>query len=395
MSIDGKALFRKYLNDDLSADELSRFYEMVKAGKIDPAALEEVLDEMMEQPGFMMEGGGEDKRVAWASILAKIDLEKRNDEGTKIFHWRGRRSFLKWGAVAAVATGLLLGSYLIRYKDHAAESYAKKEKPDMAPGKSGAVLTLADGSQVELDSTGNGTVNIQGNTTLLKQDGKLTYRPGSGSDQTLLFNTLATPKGRQFQVKLSDGTLVWLNAGSSIRYPIAFGSKERVVEVSGEAYFEVGEDPKRPFSVKAGQTEVEVLGTHFDVNSYDDEPALKATLLEGRIKISAPHASKLLIPGQQAQLQETGGISVVDNVDPGDVVAWKDGIFQFDESDIHTVMRQLARWYDIDVQYQGSVAMHFGGSISRNVNLSKVLEMLQKTGAVSFEIRGKTVIVRG
>lgn len=392
MSKEIKILFRQYLNDDISEKDFLLFYDMLAERKYDRKELGEVMEEMMNDGTFLMEGGGKDKKEVFASLLAGIDDVKTAVPDRKP-HRMLQPALRRWIAVAAMLTGILLGAYLLLHKDHQKE-LSKVEKRDVQPGRNGAVLTLANGKQIELDSTGNGVLNQDSDTKILKQDGELSYAPGSVSGQHPSYNSLSTPKGRQFQVKLADGTEVWLNAESSIRYPTFFEGNERNVEVTGEVYFEVAANAKMPFKVKLGQMEVEVLGTHFNINGYGDENDVKTTLLEGRVKVSKPGASVLLKPGQQAKSKSSEHISVIDDIDLEQVVAWREGNFHFDNSDLHSIMRQLARWYDIDVQYEADVSTHFGGNISRNVTLSKVLEMLQETGTVNFEIKGRTVIVR-
>ena len=202
---------------------------------------------------------------------------------------------------------------------------------------------------------------------------------------------------------LADGSKVWLNAASSLRFPANFSGKERRVELTGEGYFEVAKNAAMPFKVSipslggtGGGGEVEVLGTHFNINSYNDEASIKTTLLEGSVKVTGlrTQASRLIKPGQQAQLNTNGQLSINSNPDIEEVMAWKNGKFYFgDAMDIVTIMRQLSRWYNIEVTYEGSFSAHFGGSISRNVNVSKVFEMLEMTGSLKFDVKGKKVTV--
>jgi ferric-dicitrate binding protein FerR (iron transport regulator) len=196
---------------------------------------------------------------------------------------------------------------------------------------------------------------------------------------------------------LSDGTKVWLNAASSLRFPTAFVGSERKVEMTGEGYFEVAHNDKKPFLVRAGGMDVEVLGTHFNINAYEDEEAVKTTLLEGKVRASAGHDQAVVLkPGEQARLSQSNAqLSTLNNINVEEVIAWKNGKFQFGEAmDIGMVMRQLSRWYDLDVVYDGKVTGHIGGTISRNVKISEVLKMLEMTGAVHFVIRNREVIVK-
>lgn len=266
---------------------------------------------------------------------------------------------------------------------------------DLPPGSSGATLTLAGGRKIALDSMSNGTLAVQGNEKILYKNGRVSYVNGAAPSGEVAYNTLTTARGRQYQLVLSDGSKVWLNAGSSIRYPQAFTEQERRVEITGEAYFEVSGSAQDPFIVSANGAQVRVLGTHFDVNAYTDETTLNTSLLEGRVRIGKGSDSVLLKPGQQARLDAGGIIRVVELSDPGASVAWKDGYFSFEDADIQTVMRQLSRWYDIEVQYEGGKPPpdHFWGKLSRNEKLSDVLVVLEKSG-VMFSIEGNQVTVR-
>jgi ferric-dicitrate binding protein FerR (iron transport regulator) len=264
-----------------------------------------------------------------------------------------------------------------------------------APQINRAAITLASGRKIYLDSASKGLLVSQGNVRLQKlADGQITYS-GSGTTE-IEYNTLTNPRGsKPVTLTLTDGTKVWLNTGSSLTYPVAFAGKERKVAITGEAYFEVTDNARMPFTVEKLHDDVKilVLGTHFNVNAYDDETAMKITLLEGAVKVSKGKSGDVLKPGQQAQLKD-GNIRLINDVDMDEVMAWKNGKFLFGEkTDIETIMRQLARWYDVEAEYKGKVDRHFWGSISRNVNVSQVLKMLETTGAVHFKIEGKKVIV--
>jgi ferric-dicitrate binding protein FerR (iron transport regulator) len=318
--------------------------------------------------------------------------------------------FPTWKKIASAAAVFILifsGAYLLFFNNMEI-GIVKNEtnKPlqnDIAPGGNKAVLTLTDGSVIILDDAQNGTISQQGNTKILKLDeGQLAYKVSGKSDE-ILYNTISTPRGGQYQMTLSDGTKVWLNSVSSIRFPAAFVGKERKVELTGEGYFEVAKNASMPFKVDiAGKSEVEVLGTHFNINAYSDEATINTTLLEGKVKVKVSTTdsrlptpdSRLLSPGQQAQLTSSGQILVNKSPDLDEVMAWKNGKFEFGEAmDINAVMRQLMRWYDMDVEYKGKVTGHIGGSIGRDVNVSQVLKMLEMTGAVKFKIEGKKVVV--
>jgi hypothetical protein len=272
---------------------------------------------------------------------------------------------------------------------------------DIAPGKNGAVLTLADGTQVVLDSLHNGVIANQKGGQVLLKEGKLAYEPdGSGE---VAYNTMTTPKGRQFQVTLPDGTKVWLNAASAVTYPTVFTGKERVVKVTGEVYFEVTKNVKMPFRVNVNnKAEIEVLGTHFNVNGYADESKISTTLLEGSVRVTVNSAIRPVVtlkPGQQAQITngisqaEGTGIKVIENADSEKILAWKNGLFNFNGASLQEVMRQLKRWYDIDVVYEKGIPnITFWGEITRGVSLNDLLIGLEKTG-VHFRMEGRKLVV--
>jgi transmembrane sensor len=268
------------------------------------------------------------------------------------------------------------------------------KKDDVAPGGNKAVLTLADGSTIALDDAQNGALTQQGSTRVLKQNGQLAYHPAGAQSKQTLYNSIATPRGGQFQVTLPDGTQVWLNAASSIRFPTAFSGSERRVTVSGEAYFEVAKNVEKPFVVQVQHSEVHVLGTHFNIMAYTEEDVMRATLLEGSIRFSSGGSSNILKPGQQSQLMPDGHVTIENNVNIEEVVAWKNGVFHFERADIESVMRQLSRWYDVEVVYQhSSLNGLFHADIPKNTNLSMALKALELTGKVHFQIEGKKVIV--
>jgi transmembrane sensor len=302
-----------------------------------------------------------------------------------------------WLRVAAAAVIILLLGGAAFYKVH---TPAQKQlagvppptAPEIAPGHNGAILTLADGSKLVLDSLKKGKLATQGATDVLLDNDQLTYQVQHPAGAEISYNTLTVPRGHEFQLVLPDGTKVWLNAASSLRYPTVSAGAERRVEVTGEVYFEVAHDAAHPFIVKKGETEIKVMGTHFNVNAYDEENSLNVTLLEGSVQVSNGTNHVVIKPGQQAQVRKS--ISVTDNVDLEEVVAWKDGKFQFGETaDIQTVMRHIANWYDVDVEYEGTITNHIGGTMSRNVNLSQVLKMLETTGVVRFSVKGRNIEV--
>jgi ferric-dicitrate binding protein FerR (iron transport regulator) len=312
-----------------------------------------------------------------------------------------------WAAAAAIILLLGTGAYIYMSRSRSPKAELVQVKPEInvkknvAPGGNKAMLILANGTAIILDSAANGQLAQQGKTIVSKlNNGQIVYAasnsPSTGGGRgEALYNTLSTPRGGQYQLVLPDGSIVWLNAASSIRYPTAFAGNEREVEVTGEAYFEVTKNAARPFRVKMNNgAAVEVLGTHFNINAYNDEPATKITLLEGRIKVSGKTGNVIIKPGQQARLTDQNNILKVDNdADVEEVMAWKNGAFQFGGADIQTVMRQISRWYDVEVEYQGNISLHFAGTMSRNVNISQVLEMLEKAGGLKTAVTGRKITV--
>lgn len=284
-------------------------------------------------------------------------------------------------------------------------------KNDALPGGNKATLTLADGTVVDLDNAANGTIATEGKTIVKKrEDGELEYSESHSpltTDHSPSYNVLSTPNGGQYFLELPDGSKVWLNAASSIRYPTAFNSKERLVELTGEAYFDIKKNQNIPFRVHftssskdGGDREgvIEVMGTQFNVNAYNDESTIRTTLLEGKVKIaSSDKNTAILLPGQQAQIKNTsignGHIRVIDDVDTEEAIAWKNGLFYFDNVDIQAIMRQLARWYKVQVIFKGKIpARRFAGQVSRSSNLSQVLKILELS-KIHFTIEGDVVTV--
>ena len=311
-----------------------------------------------------------------------------------------QRKRWNWAVAAAVITVVVTSWYFGVFntpgnKAGVTEDKFEHLKNDVAPGGDKAVLTLGDGSQIVLDSIQNGTLSQQGNVKVIKlNNGQLKYNTATGHPAEVLYNTLSTPKGGQYKIILSDATEVWLNAASSIRYPTSFAGKERRVEITGEAYFEVAENAAIPFKVETRGMEIEVLGTHFNVNTYEDEQAIRTTLLEGSVKLTKQDATAIMKPGQQIQFTKAGEMKMINNADLEEAIAWKNGVFQFNNASIDVVLRQLTRWYDIEVEFQGKPsALRFDGEVSRNSNLSQVLQILNYSG-VNFEIEGKKLIVK-
>jgi transmembrane sensor len=302
-------------------------------------------------------------------------------------------------AIATIAIGIIVFVVLDTVKNNA-PSVARSlpAQHDLAPGGNKAVLTLADGKKITLTGAQNGNVAKQGKVNITKTaDGQLVY---SRENHTSLqmddaaVNTIETPRGGQYQLMLSDGSRVWLNAVSSLKYPADFSGNARVVELSGEGYFEVAKNALKPFHIKVNGADVQVLGTHFNINAYNDENKIKTTLLEGSVKITVQNNVAVLKPGQQGLWLGNSEIRILDAVNLTDATSWKSGLFSFHREDMQAIMRQVGRWYDVSVQYDGEAKKHFTATIERNVPVSKLLKLLEGTGDVHFTILDKTIIVK-
>lgn len=296
--------------------------------------------------------------------------------------------------IAAAVLLLLIGTglYLFLNRQPVSKDQIAKNTPGIiVPGHSGAVLTLADGTSVALDSADKRQIALPGGAQALNQNGQLQYLESGRRSIAITYNTLTTPKARQYSLVLPDGTKVWLNAGSSLRFPTAFTGSDRKVELKGEAYFEVVHNSKQPFKVLAAGQEIEDIGTSFNVSAYEDVPGagLQATLVEGVIRVGGQQ----LRPGEAAVVTQNGRVRIEEtNVEAA--IAWKNGKFIFDREDIREVMRKLARWYDIDVVYQGNLPGNtFTGSVSRFDNIEKILDKITYTSGIHFQIKERRIIV--
>jgi transmembrane sensor len=345
-------------------------------------------------------------------ILISIGEEGRKErkgyaKNAKVVSFYKTRAF-KWIAAASVILIASLIVILSLTKNGNVGTPPVATTNDVeAPKETRAVITLADGRKVYLDSANNGTIAQENNVSVVKNNnGEIVYnstaQPLNNSTQ---YNTLFNPRGSKvISLTLSDGTKVWLNSESSLRYPASFAPSAvtREVEITGEAYFEVAHNASKPFHVKKGETDVTVLGTHFNVNAYNDEDALRVTLLEGSVQVSLRNSASSALsavkikPGEQAVINQANpSISRIEvqTVDANATTAWVTGYFQFENTDVKTMMRQVARWYDVDVEYRGEVSKTFGGKIPRTMSAKNVFRVLEETGGVHFKIEGKKVIV--
>lgn len=357
---------------------------------------QEMLDGIMQQQqqqGYELQPGYQE---AWLRMRQSIRQHTSRQPQSKL------RSMQYWWAAAALLV-LTAGAWFL-LSDKKVQPSGRQQPVAIAeeikPAGDGAILTLADGSSIVLDSMGNGTVIRQRGTDAVLANGQLKYNDAGEASENY-FNTLTTPRGKQFRIVLPDGTIAWLNAASSIRFPTRFSDKERKVSIEGEVYFEVAahqkDGRKLPFLVDADQQfTVEVLGTHFNVNAYRDEPSLNTTLLEGKVQVAVPGLQKVVLQsGQQAALRmKSGGPKLtVQQADTEKVMAWKNGIFNFENATLDEVMRQLERWYNIDVKYESVVPkIEFVGKMTRDIPLSGIILALEKSN-VHFRLDGRTLVV--
>ncbi len=366
-------LAEKWLNGTLTREEEAIFNQWYEA---------------QSEEEIPVEG---ESRVAFRDMMLAQIKHVRQDKDVKFMpEHSGKTALRRWLLpLSAVAAMLIIIFGLFWYARQPGTSSGKGQivVQDVKPGGNKAVLTLANGQTIILDTAQNGQLASQGNMTVTKADsGLLVYQTESTkqrAENSVSYNTLTTPKGGKFQVVLPDGTKVWLNTASSIRYPVAFTGGERKVEITGEAYFEVVHNAKMPFKVQAGTLLIEDIGTHFDVNSYGDEPDSKVTLLEGSVKVSlsSSQPGRILKPGQQAHIDNSGIMRIISNANMNGAVAWKNGLFDFSGSDLKGIMRQMERWYNISVVYApGLPDYQFGGQTYMNTNLSEVLKVLELNG---------------
>jgi ferric-dicitrate binding protein FerR (iron transport regulator) len=343
------------------------------------------------------QGQADSMRRSLAAIREKIARESGTGEPVLSMK-RRRRSPYRWAAAAAVLIlAGVAGYFLSGPRQQAAPREIVSSHQDIRPGSRKAVLTLGNGRSIALDSLRQGVLSRQGNTSVVKvKRGLLTYasqRQSAGQTKDVQYNTVTTPRGGQYQIVLADGSRVWLNSSSSIRFPTRFTGAGREVSVTGEVYFEIAPNRGIPFVVKAGKVSVQVLGTHFNVMAYPDEPAVKTTLLEGSVKVARGAGTLVLKPGQQADVNAEGAMKLVTDVNTDEIIAWKNNLFWFDGNDIREVMNALARWYDVDIDITGNIPDRFTGSIPMDLPFSKVFGMLQQTGRINYRIVGDKKII--
>jgi len=397
-------LLDRYIDETASADELDELKFLLNDRSHETIARDRLVDLLRQTEPLP-----EHSESRWQAILQEIMAETIDgplslvtaDTAAERLVAAGRKPLSRrWWSVAAALLIAATALWLLQRPD-------AKEKPqsgtatirhDHVPGGNVALLTLSDGSTITLDSAHDGVLAQQGNSSITKlKSGQLAYKTLDTKSAAAVFNTLTTPRGGQYRLILPDGSEVWLNAASSITYPTLFSGKERTVKITGEAYFEIVQNAAMPFKViinaPIGEQEVEVLGTNFNVKAYNDESAIITTLLEGSVRLSTKGVATLLRPGQQGTQQADGNIRMNPHADTEAAIAWKNGLFHFEHTDIQEVMRQLARWYNVDVVFEGRIPDEkFDGEITRNNNLTEVLRILQLSN-VHFRVDNNKVTV--
>lgn len=384
-------LLEKYINKAVSQEELKEFFNYLELEEYNRR-----LEAEMERRYKTIVPGAGVHTVNWDEMFTGIVSEPEERKIRPLW-----KKVLKIAAVWVIigGTGLLV------WKERSEQLKLRTKtvalvRGDKEPGSNKAVLKLGNGKEIILDSSNDGLLASQGGTKISKTaDGMLMYDAASGGETNVVgksyINTLSTPAGGQYKIILPDNSEVWLNSSSSISFPAVFTGAERKVTLTGEAYFEVSKDKNHPFKVKAGKAEVAVLGTHFNIMSYADEPRSEVSLAEGSVRVNLERNSQLLVPGQQASFSGSSDHISLKNIDPEEVADWKNGYFQFDNTPVEQVMRQIKRWYNIEVVYQDvKPGLYITGMISRTKKLSKILEMLKETSGLEFEVEAKQITVK-
>ncbi len=403
-----------HLSGELNAHERHELEVWMQQNEKNSAVAGELLNEahlgqLMEQRGKDNDGQLRDKLLGRIQDMITADSSGNSAVRTTMAPVRKTGWGKRWQLAAAVALAAVLTGYWLLYKNDTVEKNTPtaQQKDVAAPDKSKATITLADGSVVYLDSAGNGQLAQQGNIQLIKlANGQITYRLSAAQAATaggaiikeMQYNTLSNPRGSKvIDMQLADGSHVWLNAGSSITYPVAFTGNERNVALKGEGYFEVAKDPAKKFIVTANGTSTEVLGTRFNVNAYEDEADVKVTLLEGSVRLHLAEGSNTpattLKPGQQAAIHHSSFI-IHHSIDTEQVMSWKNGYFSFTDSDLPAIMRQMSCWYGVDVKFETVITDRYTIDVPRTVPVSQLFKYIEMSGGVHFEIKGTTIIVK-
>ncbi|NIG55356.1 FecR family protein [Chitinophaga sp. Cy-1792] len=389
-------LFQRYLNDTISVEELQQLIVYLRSEAHDEQLLLSI-EAALESRAYAGVAAPDRRDRILQQVRQQAGLATVGVSGENMATLRSvRRWSMVWKAAIAATFLVLAGAGVYQYLRPVKNSHELAQnasgKKEVLPGNNKAVLTLGDGSHITLDDAAKGTVATQGGAAVLKLGAELAYNSTKNNAAPVVYNTVTTPRGGQFQVMLPDGTKVWLNAASSIHFPTAFSGRERLVELTGEAYFEVAASETQPFKVMAGGTEVKVLGTSFNVNAYTDESSVNTTLLQGKVMVGYHGKNVVINPGQQARV--TDGIEVIAHADIATLMAWKNGRFSYNNENLQGIMRQISRWYDVEVVFENNITDTYSMEMSRNVPLSKLLHFLELSGGAHFVINDKKIIVK-
>lgn len=385
-----KELLIKYIDDTITDEEFDEFLQKLEEEKNSRDWLDAFSQVAKEFPP--------DEKydpARWEDVVSKILMKKNLARSAKpSFKWLYR--------VAAAILFFIIGFgawYGFRHAEDKLSganvaSAITRSSGDILPGGNKAVLTLSNGSRIILDSLHTDTVALHKSVGMVQLNpGVINYRSDRNKRASVVYNTLSTPRGGQYQLVLPDGSKVWLNSASSIHFPVSFSGSTREVSITGEAYFEIARNENKPFIVKVGDMAINVLGTRFNVMAYSDEAFSKTTLLEGAVKIVTHNEARMLSPGEQINLNKAGEIKWIKQVDVDETIAWKNGLFDFSDADIPSIMRILSRWYNIEVEYKNGVPPgQITGKIPRDTRLSNVLKMLELSG-VHYEMTGQKIII--
>ena len=379
-------LIRKHLDQTLTSEEA--------------VEMERLRREVPDQDGWFDNLSAPDELVTGLNEIESVNVDRgweRLQSAMKVHEQlaKTRSSQNRW-KLAAILTGAMLITGILLWQlagnGKSAPSPAEQLTTLIKPGQDKAYLVLADGREILLDSAGNGSLIIQGNMQVVKQGDVLSYKKAD-QQASPVYNTIRTPKGGQFKIELSDGSRVWLNAASSLRFPTNFAGTHRIVQLTGEAYFEVKSNPKRPFTVEVGSLKVNATGTRFNINAYPDENGILTTLAEGNVRVRSINSDVSLKPEQEVLTEPNGTMSPVRSADMETRLAWTNGKFIFNGADVPAIMRQIGRWYDVDVRYLGPVKGEtFTGMVSRQSDITRVLRIME-AGGIRFRIEKNVIMV--
>lgn len=391
-----KHLLQQYLDNTISSDDcaaLLNHLDVTDAGEVSP-----VIDELL----FSLPDDARMNKAEADAIFNAIISDERLAPAEPLEN--ERKLSTKWYYAAAmlvvfVSVGLLVFNKTGKKGQQGIASAKPNESIKIEPGSKKATLTLAGGEVIDLEAQQQGTVAVNGSSNIRKvRSGQIEYNPGetSNTQNQLSYNNLKTPKGGEYQITLPDGTRVWLNSASSLRFPSAFTGNTRQVMLTGEAYFEVAKDKTKPFIVKTGETEIRVLGTRFNISGYSDDEVTTTTLIEGSVQLTKGAQHRILVPGQQAATSASSDDIQLSQGNIARAMAWKNGYFRFDDQDIRSIMKQVSRWYDVDVEFKGKSlnSKQFGGTFYRTKDIAELLSHLEQLdNNIHFKMIGRRIVI--